>query len=391
MSRPRAKKGSERWLVAAGIAGFWTLLALVSLSNDLVREVVNECSPTFSQALGRLPDFARRQLPPYALWAALTPAIFALSTRLPLNRASWRRRLPLHLALALAVTFGVGAYKAAAHDLLVRHETGGAHAFREWLLSGFTITLPLDLPVYAGILGAGFAFAYYRSSRRRQEEAARLEAQTAELRARLAEARLGALRHQLHPHFLFNTLNTVSALVERDPGTTRKTVARLSELLRRTLESGGRQEVSLAEEISFVEDYLEIERTRFGDRLSVRVEVPDELADALVPSLVLQPLAENAVRHGIARGSRPGTLEVRAWRGEAGLHLRVRDDGPGARELPPAPGVGLSNTAARLQALYGEDARLELTRPEGGGFAAEVVMPLRYPEPGEHEPQPIAV
>ncbi|HUP42731.1 MAG TPA: histidine kinase [Thermoanaerobaculia bacterium] len=384
-------RSRERRLLAAGVLAFWTLLAVVALGNDVVREVVNDCSPTVGQALARLPDFARRQLPPFALWALLTPAVFALAARLPVTRASLWRRAPLHLAVAVVAAACAGAYKAAAHDLLVRHDPPSDHALAEWLRGGFAGSLPLDLPVYCAVLGVGFALAHYRAMRRREARAARLEGQATELRARLAEARFDALRHQLHPHFLFNTLNTVAALVERDPATTRATVVRLSELLRRALDGGDRQEVTLAEELSFVEGYLEIERTRFGDRFAVRLRVEDGVRGALVPSLILQPLVENAIRHGIARATRPGRIWIDAGREGGRLRLRVRDDGPGCGPRPPRAGVGLSNTAGRLEALHGAAASLELSSPAGGGFEASILLPLRYPEAGEARVESVAV
>lgn len=386
-----SSRSRERRLLVVGVAAFWGLLAIVSLGNDVVREVVNDCSPTLGQAFRRLPDFARRQLPPFALWALLTPAVFALAARLPVSRANAWRRLPLHLAGALAVAFGAGAYKAGAHDLLVRHDPPSEHALAEWLGGGFAASLPLDLPIYAAVLIAGFGLAHYRGVRRREAEAARLEAQATELRARLAEARFEALRHQLHPHFLFNTLNTVAALVERDPAVTRKTIVRLSELLRRALDGGDRHETTLAEELSFVEGYLEIERTRFGDRFSVRVRVEDEVRRALVPSLILQPLVENAIRHGIARSTRPGRIWIDAGREGDRLRLRVRDNGPGCGPRPPRAGVGLSNTVGRLEALHGAAAALALSSPPGGGFEAAVALPLRYPEVGQAGVESVAV
>jgi len=386
-----SSRSRERRLLIAGVAAFWGLLAIVSLGNDVVREVVNDCSPTVGQALARLPDFARREVAPFLLWALLTPALFALAARLPVTRPKAWRRVPLHLSVALAVATGVGAYRAAAHDLLAHSDPASGHALAEWRRGGFVAGLPLDLPAYSAILVVGFALAHYRGVRRREAEAARLEAQATELRARLAEARFEALRHQLHPHFLFNTLNTVAALVERDPAATRKTVARLSGLLRRALDGGDRHEVTLAEELSFVEGYLEIERTRFGDRFAVRLRIEDEARQALVPSLVLQPLVENAVRHGIARAAGPGRIWIEAAREGGRLRLRVRDNGPGCGPGPPRAGVGLSNTAGRLEALHGAAATLELSSQAGGGFEASIVLPLRFPDAGQGEVESVAV
>jgi len=206
----------------------------------------------------------------------------------------------------------------------------------------------------------------------------RLQAETARLQAQLAEARLSALRSQIDPHFLFNTLNAVSALVERDPRGVRRMIARLSELLRHSLEGAGEPVVTLRQELAFADRYLEIMRIRFQGSLEVEQRVDDEVCDALVPNLVLQPLVENAVKHGLGRLRGIGKIEIEARREEGRVVLRVRDNGPGMDGAAPArEGVGLRNTRERLAQLYGADAALTLRTPDGGGFEAEVRLPWR--------------
>jgi two-component system, LytTR family, sensor kinase len=231
------------------------------------------------------------------------------------------------------------------------------------------------------VLGAGLARNYYVRYQARLEETRRLEAEATELRAEAAElhaqvtdARLNALRAQLNPHFLFNTLNAVSTLVDEDPPGARRMIARLSDLLRHTLGEGDEQEIPLARELEMLRRYLDIMEVRFQGKLEVSIETDASLDDALVPNLVLQPLLENAFRHGLALMKTVGRVAVRAVRDDGDLVLTVRDNGRGpAKEL--REGVGLTNTRARLTQLYGERQRLVLTAAEDGGASVEVRFP----------------
>src|SRR6185369_4509061 len=209
---------------------------------------------------------------------------------------------------------------------------------------------------------------YYREGREREIHAAALEAQ-------LAQAQLQTLKMQLQPHFLFNTLNSISALNHEDPRAANRMIARLSELLRLTLENDGAQEVSLHQELDFLKRYLEIQQVRFGDRLKVHFDVAPETMDARVPNLLLQPLVENAIQHGLAPFSAPGEIHIHASRENGLLCLRIADSGPGLPASTPsgAPdGIGLANTRARLQQLYGDAHRFELRNGAQRGAVAEV-------------------
>jgi sensor histidine kinase YesM len=212
---------------------------------------------------------------------------------------------------------------------------------------------------------------YYRRFHERELRASELE-------KRLAEARLQALQMQLNPHFLFNTLHAISSLMHRDIDAADRMIVRLSDLLRSALENVGIQEVQLREELAFLDSYLEIEQTRFGDRLTLRREIDPETLDALVPNLVLQPLMENAIRHGIEPRAQPGLIGLRARRENGMLHLQVFDNGNGiAAPQTFEEGIGLSNTRARLQQLYGNAQRLELANSPQGGLVVSVRIPWR--------------
>jgi LytS/YehU family sensor histidine kinase len=203
------------------------------------------------------------------------------------------------------------------------------------------------------------------------------EVRTAQLSAQLAQAQLQALRMQLHPHFLFNTLNAISTLVHKDPEIADRMIARLSDLLRLTLENIGIQEVRLAKELEFLERYLEIERMRFADRLEVRMQIAPETLDARAPYLILQPLVENAIRHGIAPRAARGCVEIGAERRDGKLVLTVKDDGPGMGATGAKHGVGISSTRARLERLYGAAHRFELENGENGGLIVTMELPFQ--------------
>jgi two-component system LytT family sensor kinase len=218
----------------------------------------------------------------------------------------------------------------------------------------------VNLTVYASFVLAWHAATYYREARDRQQKALELE-------SLLHQAQLQALRSQLNPHFLFNALHSIAELVHENPKLAEKLIVRLGELLRQVLQSATLQEVSLADELDFIRGYVDIEQMRLGERLRVIWDVPPELLPARVPSLILQPLVENAIQHGIAPTAKPGTLTIRARREDAFLRLEVRDTGPGVTHESPdrQTGIGLANTRARLQRLYGELQKLELVGDDG--------------------------
>jgi LytS/YehU family sensor histidine kinase len=301
-----------------------------------------------------------RALSEWWLWAVLTPIVVWLARRYPLHGPRRLRHLPVHVAAGAAIALAKTATDRATYAML----TG---FWPYWLAS----TLALHFFVYAAVVAAAHGIEYYRRSHEREQ-----------LEARLAETRLQLLSMQLQPHFLFNTLNTIAELVHDDPDTADRMITGLSDLLRRTLDVGAAQEIPLRDELGLLETYLDIQRIRFGDRLDVDVRAPDAIGDIPVPVLLLQPLVENAIRHGLAVHAQAGRIQIDARQSGAALLIDIVNDGPagvlppGSRPPPRGGGVGLGNTQARLEALYGAESHLELTRLAGGGARVSVRIPL---------------
>jgi signal transduction histidine kinase len=306
-------------------------------------------------------------------WAAVAPAVLWLSRRFPLDKQSWRWSLPVHLAgvfvattshIALAV-----ASRMAIYWMIGDSSTGS------WRLEAqrmFFLNFDWEMMTYWAIVGLSHALGYHREAQARALNASQLE-------TRLIEAQLQSLQRQLQPHFLFNTLNTISALMHRDVEAADAMIARLSDLLRISLQMVGVQEISLKEELDFLSKYLEIEQTRFRDRLTVMFYIQPDTLDALVPNLILQPLVENAIKHGIGPRPSPGTITIRARLVDERLEVIVQDNGVGmsaARLSDFNRGVGLSNTRARLEHLYGPLHRFEFRQPPEGGLQVLIAVPL---------------
>ena len=291
------------------------------------------------------------------------PLFLWLSRRLPIEGRRWPGRLAAHLAVVLLLVLATGVAQYWLSYRGARMAPPMTMFLEVWMLTG-------SLPFLAAAAAAHALEARARA-RDRELEAARA-------RSQLAEARLGALTAQLQPHFLFNTLQGIATLIGRDPDGAQRMLADLSDLLREVLRRGETREVELAEETRVLEPYLAIARRRFGQRLTVTIDVTDDARRALVPFFVLQPLVENAIHHGVESRAGAGTIGVRAWRDGDWLRLAVSDDGPGVDARPNGRrGIGLANTRARLDELYAGRYELELSRDDAGGSVVRVALPFR--------------
>lgn len=345
------------WALLLGLV-LGMLETLQQIAWYAVREVK---APVVSSLIG--------VLVPWLLILPFLPVVVYLADRWPLDRGRWRRHLPGHVLVTLALVLVHQLLSARVLSWLQPNPPVPLVAF--WIKL-VTFRLAVDALVYWAIVGGVHAARATRDAREREQAAARLEAS-------LAEARLAALREQLQPHFLFNSLNAVSTLALRgDRDAVTQALSTLSELLRITLETHRAQELPLAEELAFLDRYLELQQLRFGDRLTVLRRIEDAALDAAVPAMLTQPLVENALRHGIEREPGAGRVEIQAELRETGLVIEVRDSGPGF--LAPGgvrEGIGLTNTRARLAGLYGEGARLECGDAPGGGGLVRITIPYR--------------
>jgi hypothetical protein len=341
---------ASRWLL-----GFlaWTVLALLSAGQFALALGAEGRAFEWSWLLpNRLVDW-------YSC-AIFTPLFFWLARRYPIAQGRWVRHVPVHLVAAAAVSVA----KIAIQRWVTIAVIGQPFPpLAQALMHGFIIE---NMAIWC-VIAAVHAIEFHQRVRER-------EVLTARLQARLSAAQLDALSSRLHPHFLFNTLQGISTLVYRDPAAADAMLGHLSTLLRRALVRGQGHEVTLAEELTLLEEYLAIVQARFGDRVRVEREIDPSALAGLVPQLVLQPLVENAVEHGLARRA-GGRIAVRVSREGDRLSIAVADDGPGL-ERPAEEGVGLGNTRLRLGELYGEEGRLALEPGASGGLVATITLPF---------------
>ena len=353
---------------AAGIIAAWTVLGVIWAAPIYLETAAEQMghSPWRIFSWGVLLWLA---------WAPLTPVIVWLARRYSLI-GTWKSSLFVHLP-AFVLTSLIHSAAATAITLSVKpfDEMGTSPtAFWPRFLSRVQGSFASDLLVYGGVVGVCYALDYYRKYREREVVATRLEAQ-------LAQAQLDSLRMQLHPHFLFNTLNSIVGLVRDNKNTAAVSMlVGLSDLLRHALEHSARQEVELREELNFIKVYLSIQEMRFSDRLQIELDIDPATTKAMVPNLILQPLTENALRHGIARRAASGLLGISSAVEDGQLRLRVYDDGAGLPDdwqLKGSAGIGLANTAARLQQLYDDNHQFDIRNRDEGGVEAVILIPLR--------------
>jgi two-component sensor histidine kinase len=309
------------------------------------------------------------------IWAFLTFGILWLARRFPFGQGRWLRSLAVHVAACL-----VGGLAAVVLSLLVaeviRKDIPRPTITAKVLWYFIIAKLNNNIFFYGAVLAVAHVLNYHRQWRERELAASQLE-------AKLAQTQLQILKMQLHPHFLFNTLNAISALIHQDVELADRMIARLGDLLRTTLDNANQQEVPLGQELDFIQPYLEIEKARLGARLTVDLRIDPAVLDAQVPNLILQPLVENAIRHGVAPRPGPGRIQIQAGREDGFLHLEVADSGPGLEAPPEAlKGIGLANTRARLEKLYGRNQRLDLAGGPDGGLRVVITIPYRETSSG---------
>lgn len=343
-----SRRTKQLWLFGFLI---WTVLALLSAAQNA----------TWRALSGRPVNWGAILPTTLADWytcGMFTPFFYWMVRRFPIRGDRWWARLPIHLVasllfVVLKVTIFTPIFNALNPEM--------QRTFGIVMFGGFYA----DMLAYWGSIGVIHAIEYYRESRERELEATRLA--------------LENLRAQLQPHFLFNTLQSISTLIHRDQVAADRMLTDLSDLLRLSLRSSGSQEVPLREELDFLERYLDIMRVRFGDRLVIAVEAEADVREALVPSLVLQPIVENAITHGMADRPDIGHVAVRVRRQGGSLELEVSDDGPGLRTNAPTNGIGLANTRERLRRLYGEAGTVEALA--NGGFTLRLTIPFKPSPP----------
>lgn len=364
-SRPAARL-RRRWRWSFYLIG-WTLIGLLFAAPLIAQSFAAHTPIPWSQVASELLR--------WYLWAALAPLIFWQAQRFPLERGRLLLRLPINLLLGLGLTLVYTGLDLVLRQALTSAITAAKSGrFDFAFLSSWPQLIywgvEYHLLVYLAIAAVIHAFLYYDKFRDRELQATRLEAQ-------LALVRLEVLKTQLHPHFLFNTLNAISALMHRDVDAADKMIVLLADLLRLSLDQDDRHLVPLRSELEFLERYLAIEKIRFRDRLRVEIDIESSCFAGQVPRLILQPLVENSVRHGIARSSAAGLVAIKARRKGNRLDLSVMDDGPGISETAQRrEGVGLGNTRARLSQLYGGDHRFALEKAPTGGLLVRIEIPF---------------
>ncbi len=351
----------RRWIKWSLFFAFWTSIGLSFAFQFYISSAKAGLEVTWKQAV----SYA---LGDWYVFALLSIPVIWLARRFNFDSGNRARSLAVHVPGSLLFSLAYMILRA----LVGRWQSDASflEAFQPLLVK----TWHFNLLIYWVIVAVSFAFDYYGKFRERELRAAELE-------KNLVKAKLQALQMQLNPHFLFNSLHSISALMHQDVESADRMIVRLSDLLRAALENSDAQEVTLRAELKFLQSYLEIEQIRFGSRLAVKTQIPPDVLDARVPNLILQPLLENAIRHGIEPHAKPGVIELRAQRANGELTLDVSDNGGGVNDANALnEGVGLSNTRARLRTLYGEAHRFELSNRPEGGLRVRVTIPFQTAE-----------
>lgn len=356
----------RRWARLALIWGIWTFIGIVFTLQGYFSSYRSERPMPFV-------DQIYLQMTWSYLWALATPLVLWAAARLPIERNNWIHNSLPHVPISILLSVFLTALGHIALWLYWGHRAGKPFSFAN--MSRFVVAnFSEGIGIYLLIALTSYAYGYYSRYREGQLRTLQLEAQ-------LSQAQLQALKMQLHPHFLFNTLHSISALLTKDVEAARKMITRLGDFLRLTLENSGSQEVTLQQEMEFLTCYLEIERIRFQNRLVTRVDLDPQTLPAKVPNLILQPIVENAIRHGIAPRSTPGLIEISAKQLGDKLRIQVRDNGPGLSDHRTSvnlfkKGLGLANTETRLERLYGADHLFDLSNNPEGGLIVTLEIPF---------------
>jgi two-component system LytT family sensor kinase len=363
-SRIRIRR--QRWIRLGLIWGIWTFIGIVFTLQGYFTSYRSERPMPFTDSL-------YLQMTWSYLWALATPLVLWASARLPIERNNWIRSALLHVPISILLSVFLTAMGHIVLWLYWGWPLGKPFSFEK--MGRFVVAnFSEGIGIYLLIALTSYAVGYYRRYREGQVRTLQLEAQ-------LSQSQLQALKMQLHPHFLFNTLHSISALLTKDVESARKMITRLGDFLRLTLENSGSQEVTLQQEMEFLSCYLEIERIRFQNRLVTRVDLAEQTLDAKVPNLILQPIVENAIRHGIAPRSTPGLIEIEAKQHHGALRIQVRDNGPGLSDHRTSvnlfkKGLGLANTETRLERLYGAAHLFDLSNNPDGGLIVTLEIPF---------------
>ena len=367
----------RRWTRLAFTWGIWTFIGLVFTLQGYFTSYRSERPMPFTDQL-------YLQMTWSYLWALATPLVLWAAARLPIERNNWIRSALLHVPISILLSVFLTALGHVALWFWWSYPVGKPFLFAN--LTRFVIAnFSEGIGIYLLIALTSYAFNYYQRYREGQLRTLQLEAQ-------LSQAQLQALKMQLHPHFLFNTLHSISALLTKDVEAARKMIVRLGDFLRLTLENSGAQEVTLQQEMDFLTCYLEIERIRFQNRLVTRMDLGPQTLAAKVPNLILQPIVENAIRHGIAPRSTPGLIEIEAKQLNGTLRIQVRDNGPGLSDhRTPVnqfkKGLGLANTETRLERLYGADHLFNLSNNPEGGLIVTLEIPFHKDGSAPSQPE----
>lgn len=345
----------RHWQIWAASFAFWTVYAILDTTGSFALLWLRR-----QRAIRA--DVIVWNLAEAYVWVLFTPVIWAITRRYEFTGRNWKKSLAVHVPLGLLMMTVIAGLLQGSLDLLGWGDILAPFGTR---VVGLALQ---DLPRYFVTVAVAQIVLYYTTLREREAESAQLE-------SRLAQAELQSLRAQIEPHFLFNTLNSIATLATRDPGSTERMTLKLAGLLRVSLDCAGCQEVPLKQELELLQNYLDIQQTRFCDRLKITISVEPDLLPVHVPSLILQPLVENAIHHGIEKSAVPGQIDITAARERGRIRIDIADNGVGYGG-EEGTGLGLSNTRARLRQLYGDQHEFRIDNAESGGCRVSLALPL---------------